>query len=344
MQLRIPPPASGTALAVSPVPVEAKSPSTQPTAAPTGYEALDVIATAGLYPHAQTIADHFVKSLGQLRVSSDRNGTALNSLCNPDSKGNPSVAELYHRVTPAELRTCPLKLTEYAIGRQAIVVARGRLYGQVRLTSRDLFLALARQVPTPADPTQLIDNPNTTWNQVDGALQHDRIHVFGPEPSWIQGKLAVALLLEAGCNTYEWIADLRTSDPARYDAICKTLRSDGAYEGSATGSWTLSDNLVREPTALGIFTLEEFARSQDQVVANLIDGVEPSPVTIVAGTYPASRTLYLYVNRRYGDYSLFGRILNAYLVGPDIYSNDPGRWGFIALDATERAEVQASLK
>ena len=186
---------------------------------------------------------------------------------------------------------------EFAVGHQAIALARGRLYGPLRLTSRDLFLALSRRVPLPSDPTQLIDNPNTTWNQVDSTLQHDRIHVFGPELSWIQGKLAAALLLEAGCNTYEWIADLRTSDPARYDAICKTVRSDGAYEGSAPGSWTLSDNLVHDPTALGIYTLSEYERSQDQVVANLVDGVEPSPVTIVAGTYPASRTLYLYVNR-----------------------------------------------
>jgi phosphate transport system substrate-binding protein len=338
------PPASGTAVATSPDPGEATSPATQPAAAPTAYETLDVIATAGAYPHAQTVADHLAKVFGLMRVSSDRNGTALNSLCNPDSRGNPPVAELYHRITPAELRTCPLKVMEFAVGHQAIVLARGRLYGPLLLTSRDLFLALARKVPLPADPTQLIDNPNTTWNQVDSTLQYDRIHVFGPELSWIQGKLAAALLLEAGCNTYEWIANLRTSDPARYDEICKTVRSDGAYEGSASGSWTLSDNLVHDPTALGIYTLSEYERSQDRVIANLIDGVEPSTGTIVAGTYPASRTLYLYVNRRYSVYSLFHRVLNAYLFVPDFYVNEPASWGFIALDATERAEVQAALK
>ena len=337
------PPASATAVPTSPVPAEAKSPSTQPAAAPIGYEILDVIATASAYPHAQTVADHLGKGFGYLRVSSDRNGNALNSLCNPDSRGNPSLAELYHRVTPAELRTCGRKLMEISLGHQAIVLARGRLYGPLRLTSRDLFLALARQIPIPTDPTQLIDNPNTTWNQVDSTLQYDRIHVFGPELGWVQGKLAAALLLEAGCNTYEWIADLRTSEPARYDEICKTVRSDGAYEGSTAGSWALSDNLVHDPTALGIYTLSEFARSQDQVVANFIDGTEPSPETIVAGTYPASRTLYLYVNRRYWGSSLFNRALATYLLPLDLYG-DPAGWGFVALDAAERAEVQETLK
>ncbi|HWW77978.1 MAG TPA: substrate-binding domain-containing protein [Steroidobacteraceae bacterium] len=340
------PPASATAVPAPPIPEEAKSSSTQPAATPTGYEILDVIATASAFPHAQTVADHFGKNFGQLRVSSDMNGTALNSLCNPDSKGNPSVAELYHRLTPAELRTCPLKLTEFAVGHQAIVLARGRLYGPLRLSARALFLALARQVPMPmpTDPTQLIDNPNTTWNQVDSTLPYDRIHVFGPELGWVQEKLAAALLLEAGCDTYPWIAELRTSDPARYDRICKTVRSDGAYEGNAAGGWALSDNLVHDPTTLGIYTLSEFARSEDQLVANLIDGVEPTPETIVAGTYPAARTLYLYVNRRYWGNSLFDRLLAAYLLPLNLYGSDPAGWGFIALDAAERAEVQATLK
>jgi phosphate transport system substrate-binding protein len=338
------PPASGTAVAAPPVQAEAKSPATQPATAPIGYEIIDVIATASAYPHAQTVADHFGKNFGLLRVSSDRNGTALNSLCNPDSKGNPSVAELYHRVTPAELRTCPLKLTEFAVGHQAIVLARGRLYGPLQLSARALFLALARQVPVPTDPILLIDNPNTTWNQVDSTLPYDRIHVFGPELSWIQGKLAAALLLEAGCNTYEWIADLRTSDPARYDQICKTVRGDGAYEGNAAGGLSLSDTLVHDPTTLGVYTLSEFARAQDQVVANFIDGVEPTPETIVAGTYPVSRTLYLYVNRRYSGNSLFDRVFTAYLLPLNLHGSDPAGWGFVALDAAERAEVQATLK
>jgi phosphate transport system substrate-binding protein len=336
------PPAPGTAIATSPVVATAKAPSTQPVVTPTGHETLDVIAAASLYPHAQTIADHFDKYYGRMRVSLDKNGTALNSLCNPDPQGSPSVAELYHRVTPAELRACPLKLTEFAVGHQAIVLARGRLYGPLRLSARALFLALARQVPVPTDPALLIDNPNTTWNQVDSTLPYDRIHVFGPELSWVQGKLAAALLLEAGCNTYPWLADLRTSDPARYDEICKTVRDDGAYEGSATGGWAFSDNLVRDPTTLGIYTLSEFERSQDRVVANLIDGIEPSAETIVAGTYPASRTLYLYVNRRYWPNSLFDRVLTNYLLPINFYGNEPAGWGFVALNPTERAEVQAT--
>jgi phosphate transport system substrate-binding protein len=336
-------------VATSPVSVsaQAQSPATRPGAIPAGYvayETLNVIAAPGVYPHAQTVADHRAKYFGQMRVSLDKNATAVDRLCNPDPRETASVAELYRRITPADLRVCPLKLTEFPVGHQAIVLARGQLYGPLQLSARGLFLALARRVPLSTDPTQLIDNPNTTWNQVDNTLPYDPIHVFGPGPGLVQGKLAAALLLEAGCNTYSWIADLRYSNPARYDEICKTLRDDGAYEPTTDSSTTLADALVRNPTMLGIFTLAAFQRAQDQVVASLIDGVEPSPEAIVAGTYPASRTLYLYTNRRYPAYSLFDKVLDAYLSPIVLYGNEPGGWGYIALNAAERAELQETRK
>ncbi len=332
--------ASATVASASSVSPEARP---QSGIAATGLGTLNVIATASLYPHAQTVADRLSKFSGQMRVSLDKNGNALKSLCDPALNGNPSVAELYHRVTPAELRDCPLRLTEFAVGHQAIVLARGRLYGPLRLTARDLFLALARQVPTPTDPTQLIDNPNTNWNQVDGTLPYDRIRVFGPHLSLVQGKLAAALLLEAGCNAYPWIADLRASDPARYDEICKTVRGDGAY-AAWEGDSSYTDNLVRNPTTLGVFTLPDFERSDAQLVANFIDGVAHSAEAIVAGTYPAARTLYLYVNTRYSPNSLFDRVLGAYLRPLSVYDNDPANWGFVALSAAERADIQVGLK
>ena len=69
-----------------------------------------------------------------------------------------------------------------------------------------------------------------------------------------------------------------------------------------------------------------------------------SDESTLLNAYPASRTLYLYVNRRYLGNSLFDRLLAAYLLPLNLYGSDPAGWGFIALDAAERAEVQATLK
>jgi phosphate transport system substrate-binding protein len=279
-----------------------------------------------------------------MKVSLAKGGTAFESLCNPDSKGSPDIAEVSRRVTPAELRTCAVGIMELKIGHQALLLARGRLYGPLKLSARDLFLALARRIPNPAGPQELIDNPNTTWNQVDGALPYDRIHILAPVLDPADGKLTAALLLEAGCNTYPWIADLRTSDATRYEEICRSLRSDGAYEESADTGWAFSESLVRDPTALGIFTVRGFEGYKDKLIANAIDGIEPTLESVAAETYPASRSLYLYVNKRHASGNfVFDRLIGAFLSPFNSYGVANG-WALVSLDAAERTEVQASLK
>jgi phosphate transport system substrate-binding protein len=190
-----------------------------------------------------------------------------------------------------------------------------------------------------------MDNPYTTWNQIDNALPDDRIHFLGPGIGLVQGKLAAALLLEAGCNTYPEIAELRTTDQARYDEICLNVRDDGAYENSAESSATNAERLEREPTLLGVFSLSEFDSLRDRLAASVIDGVPPSRETVAAETYRNSRTLYLYTKQSfaYAPTTLFGMSINAYLAPPSPYSNAPGNWGFIPLDDIEHADVEATL-
>jgi phosphate transport system substrate-binding protein len=334
------PATSGATVATRPAAAvpKARSLPAQPISPSTGYGR--IVAAAGAYPHALNVVERF--AAGQAKVSLAKSGAGLSSLCEGDSKTGAEFAELLHRVTPAELRNClPVNITELKIGHQAIVLARSRLYGSLQVSARDLFLALARQVPVPTDPVLFVDNPNTTWNQVDGTLPYDRIHVLGPPLGGVQGKLAAALLLEAGCNTYPAIAELRSTDPARYEEICTTLRSDEVYEVRAEGLAAYVESLEVNPTVLGVFTLTEFAWSKERLTVTPIDGIEASSETITADNYPASRTLYLYTNQRYLTTS---RLVSAFLTAHDIYGNDPSEWGFVPLTLAEHAEVDETLK
>lgn len=327
-------------------PTGARVPATQSASSSPRYVGFTVAAPPGTYPHAQTVAARLGRGIGGMKVSLDTGGTSVSSLCSPDDKsGSPDLAELSHRVTPTELRNCGAVITELKIGHQAIVIARSRLYGAMKLSARDLFLALARQVPLPTDRVLYMDNPYTTWNQIDDTLPEDPIHLLGPGLGWVQGRLAAALLLEAGCNTYPWIADLRVTNPARYEEICTNVRGDGAYEVSTGGFAAYTERLAREPTVLGVLTLSEFDGWQDKLAASVIDGVEPTSETIAAATYPASRTLYLYTKQYYyTPGNLFGMLMNAYLAPLTPYDNAPGDWGFVPLDAAERADVKTILQ
>jgi phosphate transport system substrate-binding protein len=259
----------------------------------------------------------------------------------------PDMVQLGRRLTVEEFRTCthngPSPLIEQKLGYQAVQLARGSLYGPLRLTARDVFLALARRVPDPSRPGELVDNPYTNWNQVDPALPYDRIKFIGPVPETIPGKLLAELLLTAGCNTYSWIAALRDTDEGRYNEICQTLRADGTYEGNNMDSgWAFTEALVGEPTAIGIFTGVQ--SPSEKLVVNPVDGVAPDMNTLASGTYPLARTLYLYLDKNRLNSSYFMESLLISLVSPPfsmtVGRRDAAFWSFIPLEATEQAALR----
>jgi phosphate transport system substrate-binding protein len=326
-------------------PTQTPLPAVQSASPAARYFGFTVVAPPATYPHAQAVSQHLAKGIGGMKVSLDTGGDTVSRLCSADDKsGGADLIELPGRITPSELRNCDFIITELKVGHQAVVTARSNLYGSMTLSARALFLALSRYVPVPSDPSQFIDNPYTTWNQIDNTLPDDRIRFLGPGIGLVQGKLAALLLLEVGCNTYPRIADLRITDPARYDEICLNIRADGAYEDSAESSAAIVERLEREPTLLGVFSLSGFDALQDRLAASVINGVLPSPGTVAAGTYPSSRTLYLYTKQNsYAPNTLFGMIINAYLAPVTPYPYAPGDWGFIPLDDTEHADVEAIL-
>src|SRR5262249_23054125 len=97
------------------------------------------------------------------------NAEAPTAICSPPSgrrgEAPPAdVAMVTRRMTPAESDTCKRNfenVSEVPMGAQAIVVARSKLYGPLELSARDLFLALAAEVPDVAHPGAIIPNPYT---------------------------------------------------------------------------------------------------------------------------------------------------------------------------------------
>ncbi len=308
-----------------------------------------VIASKTAFGHATFVS----RGTGSVKVELDTGAPALERLCGlsagtANTAYPPAAIVLSQRIPAEEPRNCSaiLKALEMRIGYEALVLGRAKLYGPLRLTRRALFLALAKRIPDP-NPNRagtLIDNPNTTWNQVDPGIpyERDRIQVFGPPPDSESGKLAARLMLEAGCNTYPWITALRDRDPDRYEQICTTLRDDGVYTQAAVSGWAYADELVGNPTAVGVFSTNEFASVKDRLSASPLDGIEPSGASLASGSYPASWTLYLYTTKarlRYNQ-ELYAFVRSS-IVRPSTNDTDPDGWGFTQLDPDEQA---ATLK
>jgi hypothetical protein len=125
------------------------------------------------------------------------------------------------------------------------------------------------------------------------------------------------------------------------------VRKDGTYGVSPSSSWAYSDLLQTNPTALGIFSLNELSRYRDAVVLNPLDGVEPTLPNLAAGTYPAAETLYLYANKsriRSYRYQAFQDLVSISLGPKNTFGNDPGGWAFVQLDDTDRNASLADAK
>lgn len=240
----------------------------------------------------------------------------------------PDVAYVFQAAETVSDRPCapdssghPRPVMAIAIGHEILVLARSPLYGELDLTRSQIFLALAKWVPDPARPGAVRQNASTTWRQINGALGAEPLEFMGPPLSSAAGRSMIELLMEGGCNTYSWIAALKSTNPARYARICRTVRTDGVY---AEVSGLDYSRLLAEPNAVGIFgspwmfgweQLSELPQVNGLVVSKL-DGIEPSRQGIASGAYPGSRVLYLYVNRR--------------RIAPNVVLNllNPGSWPY----------------
>ena len=167
----------------------------------------------------------------------------------------------------------------------------------LNLTRKQVYLALAKQIPDPANPTALIPNPYTTWNQIDKSLPATKIEVLGPPPTSGTRDSFHELYMEAGCRTYPWLNTLRGQDEKRFKRICHTMREDGGFIEAGENDNLIVQKIEANKTAVGIFGFSFLEENLDQLRGSKIDGVEPTFETIASAKYPASRPLFIYVKK-----------------------------------------------
>jgi phosphate transport system substrate-binding protein len=226
---------------------------------------------------------------------------AVAALCSAAPHAADAVV-LTRRILAGELKDCGAhdikRVAEVKLGYQAIVFARSALYPAPTLTPRDIVLALAREIPDPANPQKLIRNSNISWGQVNSALLDERIDIPGPSSNVTAVTAVREILLDTRCATPLSPASLKVTDKSRLDEGCRSIRSDGVYHEVPND---LEGYLEAHPEALALMDYKYFAFSRQQLVGASIDGVAPSEATLSDGSYPASRTFYLYVNASRAD-------------------------------------------
>jgi len=273
------------------------------TAAQQSRVAFVVAGPTAIILNAQDIARRWMPpgSKVQPEFNLTSSSEALAMLCHARlgtaDPGSADIAGASRRILPSELETCRFNgvthLAELPSGYESVVLARSKLYGPPKLSARDIFLALAAEVPDSRRPQTLIKNPYRTWNAVDSALLEERIEILGPPLSSATAAAFRQTLMEAGCATFPWLAALKQTDSKRYEKVCRTLREDGVYRDRGE---KLREHLETYPNALALLDFREVSAQPETFAAASIDGVEPNIDTIVAETYAGSRAMFIYVN------------------------------------------------
>jgi len=237
-------------------------------------------------------------------------------------------------------------IVEVLIGYDGIVIANSRKSERMNITRKDLFLALAAQIPNPDGSETLISNPNRTWKDVNSSLPNMVIEVLGPPPTSGTRDAFAELALEGGCKKFTWIKALKKKDKKAYKTLCHTVREDGPYIEAGENDNLIVQKLNANKNALGVFGFSFLDQNIDLVQASIVDGKEPTFETIADGSYPVSRPLYFYVKKAHvGVVPGIAEYLNEFTRertwGDEGYLTEKG---MIPLGVDKRAEISSDVK
>jgi phosphate transport system substrate-binding protein len=302
------------------------------------YGARDYISIVGsstVYPFATVVAEQFGKTSGfkTPKIESTGSGGGLKLFCAGVGVNHPDITNASRRIKSSEVETCAQngvkEIVEVKIGYDGIVLANSKRVKPFDLSLKDIFLALAKEIPDPKGGEKTVPNPYRKWSDVNPALPHLKIEVLGPPPTSGTRDAFVELAMEGGCKTFDWIEAMEKSDKDAYKAICHTIREDGAYIEAGENDNLIVQKLKANRSALGIFGFSFLDQNTDVVQGAKVDGVEPDFENIASGDYPVSRPLYFYVKKAHigvipGIKEYLAEFVSDKAIGSDGYLVDKG--------------------
>jgi len=317
--------------------------------APLGAQARDQIRIVGsstVYPFATVVAEELGRG-GKFKtpiVESTGTGGGLKLFCSGAGVDSPDIANASRRIKQSEVDLCAQngvkEISEIKIGYDGIVVANSKKSPRQAFTLRQIFLALAKQVPAPNG--QLVPNPHKTWKDVDASLPDVKIEVLGPPPTSGTRDAFAELAMEGGCKTFPDLKALKDKNEDEFKKICHAVREDGAYVEAGENDNLIVQKLVANPRAFGIFGYSFLEENMDTIQGSTIDGVAPEFESIAEGRYPVSRALYVYVKIAHvksipGIREFIAELTSEKAMGEDGYLAERG---LIPGPASERAKVR----
>lgn len=299
-----------------------------------------IVGSSTVFPFSTAVAEQFAKKTRFKApvVESTGTGGGLKLFCAGVGVQHPDIANASRRIKASEFEQCRKngveKITEVKIGFDGIVIANAKSGPTVDLTKRDLWLALAKEVPVDG---KLAPNPYRSWKDVNPQLPDARIEVLGPPPTSGTRDAFAELVMEEGCKEVAGVKELGLEGKS-----CMAVREDGAYVEAGENDNLIVQKLIANPDAFGVFGFSFLDQNADRIKGATVGGVEPSFENIADGSYGVSRSLYFYVKNAHvgsvpGIKEFVAEFTSPAAWGPEGYLADKG---LIPLPDAERETVR----
>jgi len=300
-----------------------------------------IVGSSTVYPFASYVGEEFGQTTRYKTpvIESTGSGGGFKLFCSGDGLDTPDITNASRRMKPKEFELCAeagvKDIAEAVIGYDGIVLAQNRTSDALKLSRKDVLLAVAAEVPNK-DGSSLIENPYKFWDQINPKLPHRSILIYGPP---------------ASSGTRDAFEDLAMKNVAKKmgaykKAKYRKIRQDGVYVPSGENDNLIVQKLVKDKNAIGIFGYSFLEENSDRLSSALIDGMQPTPENVSSGAYPYSRSLYFYIKKSH-IYQVMGMseylelFMDEDMIGEDGSLTDIG---LIPLPEDQRGAIRARVR
>ncbi|WP_051881581.1 substrate-binding domain-containing protein [Parvularcula oceani] len=258
---------------------------------------LTVTGSSTVAPYALAVAAQ--APAGDVLVEQSGTAAGIAALCRAEGAAA-DLAGASRPIREAELAACHAAgvatIVEVELGLDGIVLAQAETASDLRLSPRDLFLAIARSVPAGGESCRLVSNRTMRWQDVRPDLPDRPILIYGPPTSSGTRDMIIELAVKEGARSLPCMAQLEDREPEAFEAAVDP-RTDGPWIDAGESDGAIAYTLTRTPDAIGIFGMDH-AKKQEGLVTLSFGGVHPTPSTISTGRYRLTRPLFLYTTAR----------------------------------------------
>lgn len=311
---------------------------------------ISIVGSSTVYPFATVVAERF----GQMtqfktpKIESTGSGGGFKLFCAGVGVDHPDLTNASRAIKKSEQEQCAANgikdIIEVKIGYDGIVLANAKKASQISLTRKDIFLALAKDIP--AADGKLMANPHKTWKDVNSALPDVAIEVLGPPPTSGTRDAFVELVMDVGAEQVEGMEALMKADKKAYQKAAQTVREDGGYIEAGENDNLIVQKLQANPNAFGIFGFSFLDQNADVIQGSIVEGEAPTFENIASGKYPVSRPLFFYVKKAHvgtipGIAEYLAEFTSEKAWGPEGYLADKG---MIPMPDAERKQFAMDVK